>query len=447
MKRNLSLLGILIFLLLCTWWFQERGSEIEQFEREEAMRIFNPEEQGGLLGLSFDKVKFTYDEKVDAFYIGEEKILAHPVRMQEVFDALDGLALMRVLDQEEVKALSENLAFPESSNKITFTTAKGNTDFVIGARLATDANRFYGRLANKVIVLEDQRPLDVAYQDEDEGNLKEQRLRTLFSLAPDFFYDTRLFADDFHVVQAAFDNHLVRPFEVMFENKITSPKPEFGIGYDLNEFEVWRSALEGLEAQTLYPSYKKESLKKYRGQLRLKDADNKSIELSLFGEYGPLKGDFVISSDNSYLYELGDNSAGIFFQNVQDFWDISLLKLSGEFELRMSDGNAKYQIDLIPGNVFNVRVKNSNKEARRDRFAVFHAMLTGRASYVSSIEDVKSAGFKALFNLQVGPRALSFGTIAQEWVIIDEANTVAYHYKLRDYPDLPTRLDEFFGTK
>src|SRR5690606_7427278 len=145
--------------------------------------------------------------------------------------------------------------------------------------------------------------------------------------------------------------------------KETVPPPATTIGYDMNEFEAWRSAVESLEAKTLYANFKEDSLKNYRGQLRIQNQNNETIELSLFGEYGPLKGDFVISSRNSYLYDLDHNHAGIFFQNVQDFWNlIPLGEEEGELSLSLSNGKERFDLILIPGNVFNVRVKNSEKE-------------------------------------------------------------------------------------
>ncbi len=287
--------------------------------------------------------------------------------------------------------------------------------------------------------------MQTVYQSEDEGSLKEQRLRTLTTLPEDFFYDTRLLDDGFRMRHVVFDNRLSRPYEVDMDKNITNPPVMEGLSYDLDEFEAWRSMFEGLEAQTVHVSFNETSLKDYRGQLRLKDKDGKTIEFSLFGQYGPLPGDFVITSENSYLYELGDNHAGIFFQNVQDFWNLSPYVQQRELALKLSDGQQQYRVVLVPGNVFNVRVENSNKEPRRDRFAVLYAMLNGRAHYVSDVDDAKAAGFKPLFNIQDGGRLFSFGTSPQEWVLIDETNSLAYHYRTQDFPDLPQKLGNFFG--
>lgn len=447
MKRNLSLLGILIFLLAITWWFQERGSELEQASIEERELVFNPEKEGGLSKLGFSGVEIHIQG--EDYFVGEKKIAANQIRVAEVFAALEGLAVIRSLNPEEVAALDTELAFPkESILSVNFTTPKGTTSFVIGAPIKTSNGRFYAKIGEQLIIVEDRRPLMEAYQQGDENDLRLRRLRTLFSeLKEDFFYDTHLFAGPFRISYAAFDNRFARPYEVDLVKRSTNPEPPRGIAYDLGEFDAWKDTLELMEAASLHTAYNQKSLDKFRAQLKLKDAQGKTVELSLFGKYGPLEGDFVISSESDYLYELGQNHAGVFFQNVQDFWQINALAREEAMQLKLSNDKISHELLIKAGRVFEVEVQNSKIEPRRDRLAVFYNLLTGRAAYISELAEAKAVGLESKIVVEASGKTLEFAGSAQEWVIVDRVNRVAYHYRKRDFPDLPSELADYFGNK
>ena len=432
-------------MLAITWWFQERGAEVEKASTMERELIFNPEKEGGLIKLSFGSVDVHIQG--ENYFIGEQKILADNIRVAEVFAALEGLAVIRALTTEEITVLDQELAFPNNSQlKIDFTTPKGVTSFIIGAAIKTSNGRFYGKIGDKFIILEDRRPLMEAYQQDNENDLRARRLETLFStLKEDFFYDTHLFREQPRLVYAAFDNRFARPYEVDLSKRTTNPAPPAGIAYDLGEFDAWKDTLELMEAATLHTSYNEKSLDKFRGQIKVKDVDGKKIELSLFGKYGPLEGDFVISSDSTYLFELGENHAGVFFQNVQDFWQIHAIAREEAMQLKLSSGKENYNLNIKAGRVFEVEVQNSKVEPRRDRIAVFYNLLTGRAAYISELAEAKAVGLDTKIIVQASGKTLEFASSTQEWVIVDRANSVAYHYRKRDFPDLPSELADYFG--
>lgn len=445
MKRNLTLFGVLILLLGITWWFQERGAEIEKATTLERELIFNPEAEGGLQKLSFGSVDIYIDG--EKYYVGQQRISANNVRVAEIFATLQGLAVIRSLSEEEATALDQQLAFPsEQTLRIDFTTPKGVTTFVIGAPIKTSEARFYGKISDKLIIIEDRRPLMEAYQQESESDLRLRRLQTLFStLKEDFFYDTHLFREQFTIAYAAFDNRFARPYEVDLLKRTTNPAPPRAIAYDLGEFDTWRETLELMEAATLHTAYNEKSLDNFRAQLKLKDAQGKTVELSLFGKYGPLTGDFVISSNSDYLFELGENHAGVFFQNVQDFWQISALAREESMQLKLSDSKASYDLTLKADRVFDVSVKNASVDPRRDRLAVLYNLLTGRAAYISELAEAKALGLESKIIVEASGKTLEFAGSVQEWVIVDRANSVAYHYRKRDFPDLPSELADYFG--
>lgn len=441
MKHNLALTTILAALLFFTWLYQEKAGENHRVELAHQELIFDPSEQGGLISLSFNNVVLY--KRNESFTVGEKAIPANPIRVSEVFQTLSGLAVIRKLSEPEAVTLDMKLAFPEKSLiTVNFKTAEGDTPLVIGSRLATNSSRFYASLGKNVMILEDRRPLPMAYQQEDEGELKQKRLETTFSLPEDFFFDTRLFRMPYKISSASFDNPLSRSFAADFMKRKTMPVPMSGLAYDIGEFDAWKDAIELLEAAKLFPSYDPSLLLKLRAQLKLIDMNGEKVELSLFSGYGSLNGDFVISSHSPYLYELGDNHSGIFFQTLQDFWQLQFIPPEGPLELLLSSGEKKYQIKMQPGQVFEVEVPDEKIEPRRDRLAVLYSLLTGRAHYVSDLSDLE---ITECFALKLKSRNAVFAENKMEWLLIDSVNELAYRYQKRDFPDLPAKLDEYFG--
>lgn len=441
MKRNLRLLGILALLLTITWWLQERRIEIDAAKTSEREAIYNPKTLGQVKLIEFGDVKISFDS--DSAYVGEQKILADTMRVNEVFAALDGLAAVRFLEPEEAQALDESFAFPPNeTSTIRLVSEKGETIFKLGAKLSMTPAQFYGKINDTYVILHDRRPLAEAYQAGEESDLKEQRLRTTFTLSEPFFYDHKIFKKTMIFHQASLDNNLVKPFKIDLKAMRTKPVPYAGLGYDEAEFERWYFALQSLRAEVLHIRYDPKKLKKYRAGIDLIDDKNQSYTLSLFGRYGSLEGDFLISSLDQHLYELTDNDAGVFFQNVQDFWQINLLPNNQVMELDLSDGTINVSLEIFNQERFEVNVKDEKLEPRRDRLAVLHAMLTTRARYVS---EGASSELDALFAMKSMGRSFSFAEREQEWLVIDQANALTYHYLKRDFPDLPAKLADYFG--
>tara|TARA_R110002049_G_scaffold219962_1_gene391599 strand:- start:246 stop:1583 length:1338 start_codon:yes stop_codon:yes gene_type:complete len=445
MKRNLFLLVILSALISITWWFQERGGEIDRAEQEKKELIFDPKEFGGLVSMHFGDVDLYAQD--DKFLVGDERIAANPFKIEEMFEALNSLAVVRKLSEKEAQALNANLAFrSQSPIKIFFKTMKRDINFLIGSKLATHSSRFYGKLGDTVLILEDRRPLLEAYNPDDEGDLKQERLRSIFTINPEFFYDTRVFINPIKVAKATFDNPRVRKSVITdFVKKSTTPKPIAGLGYDLEEFNRWASTFEALEAHHIFPKYDAKLLKDLRAQVKVIDAQGSKIDLSLFSGYGSLPGDFVISSESHYLFELGHNHAGIFFQNVQDFWDISFLKPSESLSLFFKSEEKQIELKVLPGQQFEVEmISPLDLEPRRDRLAVFYSLLMTRARYVTDLIDLD---YKQHFVLKADKRTVVFGEVPSQWVIVDSVNKLAYYYNKHDFPDLPSELDQYFGSK
>lgn len=444
MKRNLILTLVLIILVALTWWFQERGGKIDEQEQAKQELIFDPKEYGGLISIHFADVDLF--AQGESFLVGEDRIPANPYKIEELFSAFNGLSVIRRLSQEEAKAVNTALAFDEESAiKISFKTVKKEVDFMIGSKLATHSSRFYGRLGPTILILEDRRPLLEAYNPEDEGEIKHHRLQDMFSINPEFFYDTRLFTSPVSIVTAKFDHPRIQTsLKVNLKTKKTNPTAMNGIGYDLVEFDRWKMTLQNIEAKTIYPGYDTKLLKSMRAGLKLTSESGDQIDLTLFSGYGSLPGDFVISSQSPYLFELADNQAGIFFQNVQDFWDIRFVQHKSNLEVSLVSQQQNISLKMLPGQVFNIEMEPSLKlEPRRDRLAVLYSLLTSRARYITDIIDLS---YKEHFVIKADKRTVVFGEVPSEWVIVDSANKLAYYYSKNDYPDLPSELSQYFGS-
>tara|TARA_R110000868_G_scaffold304021_4_gene564522 strand:+ start:6246 stop:7580 length:1335 start_codon:yes stop_codon:yes gene_type:complete len=442
MKRNLILFVVLTALLTITWLINEKGGDDHRHELAKAEMVFDPKTEGGLLSLSFEQTTLYLNG--DKFFVGEKRIPANPFKVEELFSTLDSLAAVRKLSEEETRSLDMNLAFPKDRTiDINFRTSKGITLFQIGAPIETSPGKFYAMLGNQVLIVHDRKPLLMAYAKEDEADIKYKRLQAIFSIPPDFFYDTRLFKDELAITAASFDNPKAKPYSVDFLKQQTRPLTYPSIAYDQREMKAWLQTLLKLEAGSIIPDYNPKLLKKLRAQIKLKSKDGKSVELSLFSGYGSLKGDFVISSLSPYLFELADNQAGLFFQNLQDFWSLSLNLPSEKLPLIFSAGANTISATLVSGKIFEVEVADENLSPKRQFLAVLYNLLTGRARYISDLIDLK---YKANFVIKYANRSFVFATSADEWLIIDSANKLAYHYLKRDYPDLPANLDNYFGS-
>jgi len=443
MKRNLILTLVLILLVALTWWFQERGGEVEKQEQAKQELIFDPKEFGGLISIHFADVDLY--PKGEDFFVGENRIPANPYKIQEMFEALNGLSVIRRLSDEEARTVNTNLAFEqESLIKIYFKTVKKDVNFLIGSKLATHSSRFYGRLGSTILVLEDRRPLFQAYNPEEEGELKHHRLHDMFTIHPEFFYDTRIFTEPVSIARAAIDNPRVRSsLKVNFKTKKTEPTPMNGLGYDLVEFDRWKTTLEGLEAKTIFPTFDLKLLKSMRAGLKITTADGEKVELTLFSGYGSLPGDFVISNQSKFLFELADNQAGIFFQNVQDFWDIRFIQHKSNLDMSLSGEKMTVALRIDPAQVFNVEINTSYKlEPRRDRLEVLYSLLTSRPRYITDLIDLS---YKEHFVIKADKRTVVFGEVPNQWLLVDSANKLAYYYNKHDYPDLASDLSQYFG--
>src|SRR5690606_19936565 len=151
-----------------TWVWHERGELLKRELSQKQEQVFDPCLGGGLKSITLPNAElFIKDTQL---YIGQTKALADAVRVKELLDALDGFAAIRTLSKDEISQLEMQLAFaPEDSVTITLKTNDGNeTKFILGSRLPADQGRFYAKFGDKIIILHDRRPLENAYQQENE---------------------------------------------------------------------------------------------------------------------------------------------------------------------------------------------------------------------------------------------------------------------------------------
>jgi|GEM_PF-3938741 hypothetical protein len=334
MKKNLTLLGILISLLVATYYIYEVGEQQDKIQKVQEKQLFKPNELGTMLSMS--NVVVELESKGKHFYTRSPRLLVDDRKLDSFFNILSGVRAMRILKEEDLSEKRQKLMFPEGDKyKLSFEFEKGKLIFVFGEKLKFDQT-FYlkvtwkprkGEGSVRTVIAEDVSAAKGMYNKESYhlSDRKYKRLLTMLYLDAEFFYETRPFYNktEMQLKRLAYLSQKQRPFTLNFLDSMTTPPPlAHDLDVHLEKIKQARLDWARLEAtrvtsaELIKPEQK--HLLKVLSSWSPQNGEEEQVELTIFRsidekEYW-LK---VQGQDKTFIFE---KRPDVFFMALQDFW-------------------------------------------------------------------------------------------------------------------------------
>ena len=285
-----------------------------------ASRLIEPSKLGRLVMFQTRKASLIF--KGDDVFTEKNHIPCDKRKVQDFFDALVSLKVVRIIEAEQIERLGERHFFDDPTPHLKFIFENTTLGFVLGKKLNFNET-FYMKIIEdkneRYAIVKDTSPITKIYLQEDVGrsNLPYLKFLEAANTADHFFYDTHIFqkkgGTDFH--KASFSD-----YSLNFRQLRTLPPASEGTLYDEKAFQKFYNNLINLKGRELIVEYGKQLLGQKMGSLTLEDIKGDTVVLDLYNRYRDIKGNFLTSNMNPYLYEIMPNDATLFEKTIQDFW-------------------------------------------------------------------------------------------------------------------------------
>lgn len=334
MKRNIGLLGILISLLVLTYFVYELGEKKDKVEKLQQKQLFRPGELGAMLSLS--NVVVGLEREGEKFYTQTSRVLVDQRKLDSVFEILSSIRAMRILPEKEINDKQMSLMFPEGEKyKLSFEFEKGKLTFIFGEKLKFDQSFYLKVIWNPKVgernvrytVAEDVSSAKGMYNKENYhlSDRKYKRLLTILYLDADFFYETRPFFNmaPEQLKRLSFISQKQRPFGIAFDEEKTTPPPLHEvILYNHKKIKELRVQWAKMEADRVSPTSLRgedqDAMVKVVSSWSKKRQGDTEVELLLF--HSPEDSEFwleVSGRDQTYIFK---KRPDFFFYALQDLW-------------------------------------------------------------------------------------------------------------------------------
>ena len=397
MKKNIYALLLLLGLLIFTYYYQELG----QYRREQ-----QPHQQSALLKGDTQELQ---EVRFDRFSIllaptGASKIKPSglPVdqkRFDQFLQQLSYIKVQRELDLSLV-AEDEQLAITSGfKHRLWFFFNHGERSYQLGGKLPL-AQSFYLRTeergarragatpqgaSSKTLICVNSAPRLRVYNPQNQADSGPYlELAQWFATDESAFHQLNVFEQLPPITWVEVEGGSGQKFELAMEKLQTTPAIYLGLDYAPEEFQQFYHRLKNLRAQRIFPLRGRS--KDLRDRLSsLKWQGVLSGQLQLFGRYRQREGYFVVYRD--VVYELGKNSAQLFFYHVQDFW------LKRPFGRTLDDQTAL---------VFTLRHGQRQQALQIPLSREFRVEVLGPAGVQGAGPRPSVAAFRQLFRLLFG---------------------------------------------
>lgn len=329
MKRNLILFAIACALAAFTYFFQELKDREQYTEEQKRGLLLDPQKLGELKGFKLPSI--TLSKQGNKYLLASGEI-ADERKVDWFMTILAGIKMKRVLPESEWDPSKRDQFFPNNEEKVEFVFENGRVTFLLGQKLTFDQS-FYMEVVNgeevSRVVAFDSGPMETIY-DKEQGHRSDHRYRrfqSLFYLKPDFFRDYRIFrhwmTKKWSLLEVDVDSRRNRHYSINFPEASTNPPVPFFLKKNKKVMRKYEELLVEMEGKRYALEVDQDFEKEPLGTLVVNSTQGEA-RLTLLRSKRDSKAYYLKSSLDERIYLLEDKYARVFFQPVQEFWEMKL---------------------------------------------------------------------------------------------------------------------------
>lgn len=429
MKRNLSLLTILILLIVGTYYFEEIKGKKEFIEYSNKQRIFKEFNQ-----LTAVKTNKYHLKKTIGWQVANLSYPASERLVQDFSLILGGIKIVG-----EVTDIDEVQYFKKTSIPFSLFVGPNEFKYQLGDVSELTGKFYVKRFGEepKIFICEDNSRFTMTYKTELDLAIKKYlRLQSILGGQEDLFIERNLFhsVDLTKIEQVKIDNKRNRWFLVDLNKNITTPKKFESIKYKKMK-EVMAFLFNNAKIKKLHGPGQ-HILTNPVSEIDFILPAQKSVKVKLYAGLNEQFGYYAKFKDLSYVFELDENSAKIFYTNVQDFWNKRFLidvdfHSMDSFEFKLGKVKSKqYRFKVEDLKSFKIKPLDSQVTSINNNLMnfmfnlIFNLVDFREADYIEQIDSVSEAQlylslFKKDFAIYVLDRAVE---------VIDQTAGIKYHF-------------------
>ncbi len=454
-KLNLVLFLVLALGLTITYFVHEKFSTENKVKLEQQSQLLNFESVGDIK--RFTSTQADILKEGDQYYTSEARYPVNKNKIEEVFLILANLKVKSLIDQNEIEKIGYQNFFPKEILRLGFYFEKESVFLTLGNKIEFDQS-FYieiervknGQSQKEILIAYDSSPDQGIYTSEEEmkrSDAKYRRLKAIFYLGDSFYNDLKIFKEQFShdkidIKSISFATFRNKKFFVDFEKMETGPKIYPGLNYFSDNWIAFYRQFINLSAKSVLHQFKKENLKEPLSIIDIVTKENKKIEVLLYKKYGSLSGYFVMTSTESGLLELDQDTARYLLLNIQDFWDKKISLPLNKYRLEFQNSKKSISFEVTDKDLFTA--KSSQGNANVEEIKKFIDFIKTQANHVSVVEKSDQelvSKYKMKFKID----SKAYKLIYEDSVLIflDEMKNIMYHYYVGSELPIETELSKF----
>lgn len=433
MKVTGVLIVIAILLTSIVYVFEEKADVAKRSEIEKKSLLIDPTSLGELKSFRGKNFKINTLDKI--FYTDSPRKKADNESVDAFFNEISGVKVKRILDENEVKGLSEAQIFNDDSDSfLEFEFQNKTIYFQLGKKLDFDQT-FYLKVkegnSEKIIIAEDSKPLDQVYMQEDahRADGKYRKFKSMMDLPQFFFFDMRLFKREEYPKFDQIDSITIKSFrnksyQILIQTNQTDPAPPPGIKIDEDQLNDSFQKLMGLKGQ----SYLSANLK----ELELKSevvfkAGSEQFKIELY--YDKKEKNYLCKTGDEekfFLMEAGDVLP--MFRPVQDYWNL-YLPIKGNQIAKIIFPNVQVLL-MFPENLQKYCIpdeKSNSRVIKQQNCTKLNRWLRSRPAYITHKSDLTKQ-ITWDFSIELNSQVFSVGRLNGEGFVWDRVSDLLYNF-------------------
>lgn len=424
MKKNLALLGILVGLLVVTYFLQEKRVE-DLFTAAEA--------RGRIIEGEIQSLKLPH---VDAKKIGtewrSEKDLLSANTFRLIERKISELKEVKKIDGDWKSYFSEPVTFEVNGKKISI----GDMSF--------DKKGFYISVDQEILLgFVDGGNAQLTRHEEELPRIKRDELISLISKKYDELVENQLFRyfPNLPMARALIQVEGYLDFELDFEKDQTLPPPVKGIEVHANLREKFRSLITQLTIRKILRETNEVRFKKL-GEIVFQGDKNESITWELWQRNKDTADAVIVSPGTNESFLMSGGTLKVFFVAIQDYWDKKVIppsKFKSFIELSMifREGSKEAHVKVINSEPLEFKVKGYEVQKPKMEVLVSMILNLGQFDQAERVSGLSSSERKQLLSeghLQVSvfDQDLILWRKKEELIVVNLTQGFKAHYNLTD---------------
>lgn len=400
MKKNLGLLGILILLLIATYFFQEKKTEdlfissmiSGRLQKDEIIKLDLPH-------VSAEKIN-------DQWRSGGELLSHNTFRMIE--KKIKEIKEVKAVDGEWKSYFSSPVEFKINGKE----WAIGDTSL--------DKKSFYVSADKKVyLAYIDGGNIELTSNAEELPEIKKKELIGFLSKTKKELIENQLFRyfPDLPMSKAVIHVEGSHQFELNFEDDTTSPPPIKGVEVHSDLKEKFYSLLTQMTIRAIFPATHELKYKKMAELILVGKGDVKrKWELWLKGKDSADA--VLIDNLSEQAFLMSGGTLRVFFIGLQDYWDKKVIpakefKSFSELELVLTEADKEAKLTLINSEPMTFKVDGYEVEQPKMEVLVSMILNLGQFDQAERVSQLSSTERKQILS----ESHLQVSTMGQELVL------------------------------